>query len=94
MPDLIDRDLLCRRVKVRLGAAQVAKMLDLPAGTEVLAIQGTFDPPSIEVIVVHPDLPMVPLDTEAPPVGGTVSVERFADDAGRVWHRSIVTWRP
>lgn len=84
--------LLDRKVAIRLNEDQIRQMLDLPEGTRVRAIQSQFDPPSIEIVVVHPDLPVQPRDSFAPRRPAMLMVERKEDDAGTVWHRSTISW--
>lgn len=67
---------VARRVaKIRLNPMEIARMLELPDGFEVIAVQGRWDPVSIEVIVKADSLPESPIDAEAPFAQGWVTVE-------------------
>lgn len=55
-----------RRKKIRLSEDNIRAMLRFPAGTDILAVRGQFDPPSIEVLVHRDDWPAITPDTEAP----------------------------
>lgn len=63
------RELWRRRRKVRLSEEQVMRILqdaNLPEGSEILAVRGVFDPPSIEILICNPAWPINPPDSEAP----------------------------
>jgi hypothetical protein len=64
------------RLKVRLNAHTLSKMLDIPDGARVVAVTSDVDPISVTVIVESPAFPIPIPDTEAFYVHGkTVTVE-------------------
>lgn len=76
-----------RRKKVRLTEEDIVAMLRLPEGTRILAVQGRFDPPSVEVLLQRDDWPAAPPDSEAP------LAEKFSqviDDRLLVWLPELV----
>lgn len=86
-------DLLDRRARVRLGHQNLLDMLRLPPGTQIKAIQTSFDPSGIDIVIVNPDLPVVDRDSESPIYGGAVcTVHSFNADDGHVYTRSTVDW--
>lgn len=55
-----------RRMKFEITPSQMARILGLPAGHEVVIMYATMDPNTIQIVVMGEGLPEVPEDTEAP----------------------------
>ena len=76
-----------RRKKIRLSEQDIIAMLRLPDGTQILAVRGVFDPPSVDVLLQRDDWPEVTPGTEAS------LVEKFSqmiDDRLLVWLPELV----
>ena len=57
-----------RKAVVYLSHQQVERMLNLPDGVMVSALQSEIDPPRLKVLLVGNPLPEVPEDCESPVV--------------------------
>lgn len=88
-PPNLDR----RRAVVRLSAAHLAALIELPAGLSVQAIRTGFERDTIDLMVEGETLFPV-ADGAYPPEleGGAWSRLSFVDDAGRRWAR--FEWTP
>jgi hypothetical protein len=60
------------RMKVRLNAHMLSKILDIPEGARIVGVRSDIDPMSVDIIVESPAFPMLFPQAEAPYVYGKV----------------------
>jgi hypothetical protein len=75
-----------RRASIYVSPEQILELLELPAGTRVLHIEGRCDPLTFRVVVEHPALEEIPPDSEAPRIYPLLIVN--TDEQGHVTRSS------